>query len=462
MIVISRAAEDDLSVPVGFRFHPTDEELVTHYLKKKLKGMDSHVSNIIREIDILKFEPWDLPKSSLLKSDDENWFFFSRPEYNKHKKNRTTQEGFWKITGREHAIKARDNRSVIGRKRILTFYRGRVRNSERTNWVMHEYYIPDDNPNAQRDFVLCRLKKNVKRSDENTDVAATCDEGETHNASDVENQPVNDMNMEDTWPPENRDYFERARDLLLASSPSNNDHNAFQPAFSAHDQEANFEDFLRTLIVEPQFGVISDRDREPVHHRVQSLQMRCEPQIPYELLQCGSSQSRRDTDVILHNQLSRQASSSVNVASKPGTYQREHRPQQQSGPIIVFRDTSADEYYTREKTRRITYPPEKAKEPEKPKPAAEKPKAPAYHRTAADLAEKQISITKSSIDKKVPQGSMEQTQNRTTPGNWKRSFITWQTSPLKSPPSVYIFNTVLGTILFLFCVREVVLYGEWS
>ncbi|PQM40072.1 hypothetical protein Pyn_07224 [Prunus yedoensis var. nudiflora] len=459
MIVISRAAaasEEDLSVPVGFRFHPTDEELVTHYLKKKLKGMDSHVGHIIREIDILKFEPWDLPERSLLKSDDENWFFFSRPEYNKQKKNRTTQEGFWKITGREHAIKARDNRSAIGRKRILTFYRGRVRNSERTNWVMHEYYIPDDNPNAQRDFVLCRLKKNVK----NADVATTCDEGETHNASDVEYQAVNDMNMEDNRPPENLDCW----DLLLANSLSNNDHNAFPTELSANDQE-----FLRTLFVEPQVRVTSGTDREPVQHQVQSLQMRCEPQILYKL-QCGSSQSRRDTDVILHNQLSRQASSSVNVASKPqtevqfqsGTYQREHRPQQQSGPISVFRDTSADEYYTREKTRRITYPPEKPKEPEKPKPAPEKPKEPPYPRTAAYFPQKQISITKSSIDKKVPQGSMEQTQNRTTPGNWKGSFITWQTSPLTSPPSVYIFNTVLGTILFLFCVREVVLYGEWS
>ncbi|XP_021800386.1 uncharacterized protein LOC110744708 [Prunus avium] len=123
---------------------------------------------------------------------------------------------------------------------------------------MHEYYIPDDNPNAQRDFVLCRLKKNVK----NADVATTCDEGETHNASDVEYQPVNDMNMEDTRPPENGDYFERARDLLLANSLSNNDHNAFPPEFSANDQE-----FLRTLIVEPQFRVTSDTDREPAHHR---------------------------------------------------------------------------------------------------------------------------------------------------------------------------------------------------
>ncbi|XP_021824370.1 uncharacterized protein LOC110765538 [Prunus avium] len=156
--------------------------------------------------------------------------------------------------------------------------------------------------------------------------------------------------QEDTRPPENGDYFERARDLLLANSLSNNDHNAFPPEFSANDQE-----FLRTLIVEPQFRVTSDTDREPAHHRVQSLQMRCEPQILYKL-QCGSSQSRRDTDVILHNQLSRQASSSVNVASKPqtevqlqsGTYQREQRPQQQSGPINVFRDTFADEYYVRE------------------------------------------------------------------------------------------------------------------
>ncbi|XP_021824354.1 NAC domain-containing protein 40-like isoform X3 [Prunus avium] len=351
MISFSRAAAEggDLTLPVGFRFRPTDEELVDYYLKNKVQGMDFHAEGIIDEIDILKFEPWDLVAKSLMKPDDESGFFFSQPEYTPKKKTkRTTEVGFWKITGREHDIRTRDRRrTVIGKKRILTFYIGQVRNSDKTNWVMHEYYIPKAHPNAnQRDFVLCHLKNNVK----NADVATTCDEGETHNASDVEYQPVNDMNMEDTRPPENGDYFERARDLLLANSLSNNDHNAFPPEFSANDQE-----FLRTLIVEPQFRVTSDTDREPVHHRVQSLQMRCEPQILYKL-QCGSSQSRRDTDVILHNQLSRQASSSVNVASKPqtevqlqsGTYQREHRPQQQSGPINVLRDTFADEYYVRE------------------------------------------------------------------------------------------------------------------
>lgn len=47
------------ALPVGFRFHPTEEELVDHFLKKKLQGKD--FDDIIPAIDILKWEPWDLP-----------------------------------------------------------------------------------------------------------------------------------------------------------------------------------------------------------------------------------------------------------------------------------------------------------------------------------------------------------------------------------------------------------------
>lgn len=49
------------AAPVGFRFRPTDEELVGHYLKHKLLGNDSMVHNIIAEVDVCMFEPWDLP-----------------------------------------------------------------------------------------------------------------------------------------------------------------------------------------------------------------------------------------------------------------------------------------------------------------------------------------------------------------------------------------------------------------
>jgi hypothetical protein len=50
-----------ISDPVGFRFRPTDEELVSHYLKSKLLGNDDIAKGVIAEIDLCKFEPWDLP-----------------------------------------------------------------------------------------------------------------------------------------------------------------------------------------------------------------------------------------------------------------------------------------------------------------------------------------------------------------------------------------------------------------
>jgi hypothetical protein len=49
-------------VPVGYGFRPTDEELVNHYLKFKMLGEDSQVSDIA-EVDVCKWEPWDLPST---------------------------------------------------------------------------------------------------------------------------------------------------------------------------------------------------------------------------------------------------------------------------------------------------------------------------------------------------------------------------------------------------------------
>lgn len=53
-----------LQLPPGFRFHPTDEELVLHYLRRKA---DSQVFQIpvIAEVDLYKFDPWDLPGTRL-------------------------------------------------------------------------------------------------------------------------------------------------------------------------------------------------------------------------------------------------------------------------------------------------------------------------------------------------------------------------------------------------------------
>lgn len=49
-----------VSLPPGFRFHPTDEELVAYYLKRKINGREIELE-IIPEVDLYKCEPWDLP-----------------------------------------------------------------------------------------------------------------------------------------------------------------------------------------------------------------------------------------------------------------------------------------------------------------------------------------------------------------------------------------------------------------
>ena len=47
-------------LPPGFRFHPTDEELISYYLKRKICGKRIEF-DAIGEIDLYKYDPWDLP-----------------------------------------------------------------------------------------------------------------------------------------------------------------------------------------------------------------------------------------------------------------------------------------------------------------------------------------------------------------------------------------------------------------
>lgn len=49
-----------LRLPPGYRFHPTDDELVLLYLKRKIKG-ERFYSKAVAEVDIYKFAPWELP-----------------------------------------------------------------------------------------------------------------------------------------------------------------------------------------------------------------------------------------------------------------------------------------------------------------------------------------------------------------------------------------------------------------
>jgi hypothetical protein len=67
-----------LVLPPGFRFHPTDEEVITSYLLHKFLN-PSFAPHAIGEVDLNKCEPWDLPsKLSLHTADFLPFFSFDK------------------------------------------------------------------------------------------------------------------------------------------------------------------------------------------------------------------------------------------------------------------------------------------------------------------------------------------------------------------------------------------------
>ncbi|KAI5582696.1 hypothetical protein POPTR_007G109100v4 [Populus trichocarpa] len=151
------------SLPPGFRFHPTDVELVKYYLKRKVLGKKFHFQ-AIAEIEINKYAPWDLPNKSCLRTRDLKWYFFC-PTEKKYasgvRKKRATDIGYWKTTGKDRSVQYKNE--VVGMIKTLVFHIGKPPRGERTDWVMYEYRLEEkelaDKGIAQDEYVLCQIFK---------------------------------------------------------------------------------------------------------------------------------------------------------------------------------------------------------------------------------------------------------------------------------------------------------------
>ncbi|KAK3199114.1 hypothetical protein Dsin_022529 [Dipteronia sinensis] len=168
------------NLPPGFRFHPTDEELVVHYLKKKASSAPLPVA-IIAEVDLYKFDPWELPAKATF--GEQEWYFFSprdRKYPNGARPNRAATSGYWKATGTDKPVLTSGGTQKVGVKKALVFYGGKPPKGIKTNWIMHEYRLADNKvsnkppgcdlgskKNSLRldDWVLCRIykKNNIAR-----------------------------------------------------------------------------------------------------------------------------------------------------------------------------------------------------------------------------------------------------------------------------------------------------------
>ncbi|KAK4770140.1 hypothetical protein SAY87_030672 [Trapa incisa] len=180
------------SLPPGFRFHPTDEELILHYLQKKVSSFPLPVS-IIADVDIYKFDPWDLPAMAAF--GEKEWYFFSprdRKYPNGARPNRAAGSGYWKATGTDKIImdsssSVGSRNDNIGVKKALVFYKGRPPKGTKTSWIMHEYRITEspctlnsisrpirlkDSSMRLDDWVLCRIYKKTNALPASTGIPA--------------------------------------------------------------------------------------------------------------------------------------------------------------------------------------------------------------------------------------------------------------------------------------------------
>ncbi|PWZ38120.1 L-arabinokinase [Zea mays] len=115
--------------PLVDRPSPTDEELVSYYLRCLVLGRRLRV-DAIAEIDLYRLEPWDLPSLSCIRSRDAHWYFFARLDRKVagagaggrggpgNMTNRATPRGYWKTTGKDREV---HHRGKPGERTVASF-----------------------------------------------------------------------------------------------------------------------------------------------------------------------------------------------------------------------------------------------------------------------------------------------------------------------------------------------------
>ncbi|KAG7984751.1 hypothetical protein I3843_04G177100 [Carya illinoinensis] len=145
------------ALPPGFRFYPSDEELVCHYLYKKIAN-EEVLKGTLMEIDLHTCEPWQLPEVAKLNANE--WYFFSfrdRKYATGFRTNRATTFGYWKATGKDRTVLDPMTREIVGMRKTLVFYRNRAPNGFKTGWIMHEFRLETPHMPPKEDWVLCRV-----------------------------------------------------------------------------------------------------------------------------------------------------------------------------------------------------------------------------------------------------------------------------------------------------------------
>ncbi|KAH0721093.1 hypothetical protein KY290_006701 [Solanum tuberosum] len=161
---------DNFVFPVGYRFCPHDDELIVHYLLKRIRN-EVLPHDKIKDVNLYKYSPYDLA-GIYPELGEKEWYFFTprdRKYPNGHRPNRAAGRGYWKATGADKHIK--HNNVEVGFRKALVFYEGKPPKGIKTNWIMHEYRVDESRRIKMHasdmkldDWVLCMIYKRSTKS----------------------------------------------------------------------------------------------------------------------------------------------------------------------------------------------------------------------------------------------------------------------------------------------------------
>ncbi|XP_073130848.1 NAC domain-containing protein 13-like [Henckelia pumila] len=175
--------------PLGFRFHPTENQLIQYYLIPKVNG-EKLPLDAIMDLDVYQFDPEQLPMNHCELTRDNVAFFFTEST-EEDNSIRATPSGYWSAY-KKHVI-VFEGSNIIGFKNKYVFFNGRYPDGDETKWKIAEYRcsptaIPtiDDNKN----LVVCKVHHKIneeEEEEEDYDELLSFDEDEDENEEDDDN-----------------------------------------------------------------------------------------------------------------------------------------------------------------------------------------------------------------------------------------------------------------------------------
>ncbi|CAL1406098.1 unnamed protein product [Linum trigynum] len=154
-------------MPAGMKFCPTDQELIAHYLHRKITGgLTMFQTEIVKECDLYgEEEPWqiwDRFKAETVVDMEQNLYFFTRLKSKSTNGKRILRrvgknEGTWH--GEDAGSKINCWSEAEGKNVYLTGFKKRfnyrnLKSDQNGQWIMHEFSL------SNTEYVICRLKNN--------------------------------------------------------------------------------------------------------------------------------------------------------------------------------------------------------------------------------------------------------------------------------------------------------------